>query len=230
MATPHKIGTVTHLQHRITGIEIRGFMRILAVALAVDPSSGLVLIGGENAQGKSSVLCAIEAALTALPNSVKVPIHAGEEQATIRITIPPYEVRRAYMQDGRPYLAVVRTDDGSKIDNPSQFLKELLGAMIDPVDFMNAQPIEQRRRLQSIVGLDTTEIDAQITRRPKSESGLRKRRSGSKGKPSSCLGMKTPRRRSFRSRNSAPRSRRRFARTRPSSKSASTQSASAMKP
>jgi len=145
----------------ITGIEIRDFKRITAVKMQLDAEAGLVTIGGENAQGKTSILDAIESALVGIPKSIKRPVHDGAEGAAIRLTIPPYEVRRWWGPDGKPGLKVVRMDDGSSTP-PSEFLKRVIGGFIDPIEFMEMDPRDQRAKLIELTGLDLTECDREI--------------------------------------------------------------------
>lgn len=168
-----------HNNYRITGLRIRDFMRIEAIDMTIDPDQGLITLGGENAQGKSSALLAIESALTSIPKSIKHPTREGAEMAKIRCTIEgphaAYTVDR-YWVDGRPALKVKRADDQSEVQNPSQWLRDLMGdGFVDPVEFMNEQPIAQRRMLQELVSLDTTEIDGKIEQAKTSQDELEKR-------------------------------------------------------
>ncbi|MBL8048102.1 MAG: AAA family ATPase [Chthonomonas sp.] len=150
-------------QIRITGIDIRSFKRVRAFSLTLDEGDNLVTIGGENANGKSSVLDAIENALCGVPRTQTMPVHSGAQGAGIKVTIPPYQVKRLFDANGKPNLEITRLDDGTKVPNPQQFLNDLIGGMfVDPLDFIAKQPIEQRRILADLVGLDMDAIDKQI--------------------------------------------------------------------
>jgi recombinational DNA repair ATPase RecF len=158
---------------RITGIDIHNFERIKVVSLKIDPEKGLVTIGGENAQGKTSALDSIEAALGIVRDKVKKPCRDGEPNAKIRLTVPPYEFIR-YWDDGKgkdegkkvPVLKVfMKMENGEKtsIGSPSAFLKSIIGgAFTDPVEFLTMQPKDQRATLIELTGLNLDEIDAKI--------------------------------------------------------------------
>ncbi len=158
---------------KITGIDIHNFERIKVVSLKIDPEKGLVTIGGENAQGKTSALDSIEAALGIVRDKVKKPCRDGEPNAKIRLTVPPYEFIR-YWDDGKgkdegkkvPVLKVfMKMENGEKtsIGSPSAFLKSIIGgAFTDPVEFLTMQPKDQRATLIDLTGLNLDEIDAKI--------------------------------------------------------------------
>ena len=158
---------------KITGIDIHNFERIKVVSLKIDPEKGLVTIGGENAQGKTSALDSIEAALGIVRDKVKKPCRDGEPNAKIRLTVPPYEFIR-YWEDGKgkdegkktPVLKVfMKMENGERtsIGSPSAFLKSIIGgAFTDPVEFLTMQPKDQRATLIELTGINTDELDKQI--------------------------------------------------------------------
>ena len=149
--------------YSITGIDIRNYKRVTSVQLALDPDDNLITIGGENGHGKSSTLDAIEAALCGPQRDVTNPVHEGQPGGGVIIQIPPYQVKRIYSPDGKPSLQVIHTGTLTEVPRPSQFLKELVGGLfVDPLHFIGLQPIEQRKLLADLLGLDMSTIDGQI--------------------------------------------------------------------
>lgn len=164
---------LSNLTLQITGIDIRNFKRIKAFKLELDPSNNLITIGGENTHGKSSILEAIENALVGVPRTQTKPVHEGASGAGIRITIPPYEVKRLFDAEGKPSLKITRLDDGTEVPRATEFLKQLIGSMfVNPLEFLNAQPIAQRKILADLIGLDMDSIDAEIEESRRTEKNL----------------------------------------------------------
>lgn len=149
--------------YSITGIDIRNFKRVVSVQLTLDPDDNLVTIGGENGHGKSSALDAIEAALIGTPREITNPVHNGQPGGGVVLQIPPYQVKRLYDQSGKPSLQVIHTGTMTEVPRPAQFLKELVGGLfVDPLHFIGLQPIEQRKLLADLLGIDMSTIDGQI--------------------------------------------------------------------
>lgn len=151
---------------RIIGFDISNFKRIELFRCKVD-NTGLVTIGGENANGKSSVLDALYCALIGVPRNLTNPVREGEDCANIRVLIGTgeeveYKIIRTFTRGGAPQIRVVGPNDAT-ISNGSAVLKELLSAnAVDPVEFLQLQPIDQRNRLAKLVGLDLQAFDTKI--------------------------------------------------------------------
>lgn len=141
---------------KITAIEIHDFKRIRDVE--IEPGARtLVLIGGKNTAGKSSILDAITAALgggRALPAD---PIRHGADQAEIRVELDDNGtaviVRRVIKPDGKGSVEVRR--DGAPVGKPQAFLDQLVGArFLDPLAFLALVPGAQRAALLDLVDRD----------------------------------------------------------------------------
>ena len=149
---------------QITQINITNFMKIKAVSVRVDPTTSLFTVGGENGNGKTSFINAIEAALTGPDRKATKPVHEGADGAFIAIDAPPYRIERRFDDRGKAALRVLRTDDGSEAPSPSNLLNELISSsFIDPSEFIHKQPAEQRKILMDIVKIDTYDLDNKIT-------------------------------------------------------------------
>ena len=148
---------------KILRLAAENFKRLSVVEIT--PDGAVVEIAGRNAQGKTSVLGAIWAALgggAALPSE---PIRRGEDSARIEVTLgadgeAKYIVERTFTPTAS-YLTV-RSADNAKYAKPQKLLDDLLGALtFDPLAFMRAKPTEQFETLRGIVEIpvDLGEID-----------------------------------------------------------------------
>ena len=70
---------------QIVSLTAENFKRLRAVL--IEPKGGLVQVTGRNAQGKSSVLDAIAAALLGKDACPSDPIRHGEQSATIKLDL-----------------------------------------------------------------------------------------------------------------------------------------------
>ena len=161
---------MTDLTGPLTIIELHAsnMMRLRAVTIRPDPDDHVVVIGGANAAGKSSVLNSIAAALggAAAVRGIAQPIRAGEEHAEVRIDLGRFVVTRRYDLGGKPILEVTSAD-GARFPSPQKFLDEFLGDLtFDPLAFTRLSPKEQLATLLPLVDLpfDLDELDAERQR------------------------------------------------------------------
>ena len=134
-------------------------------AVHITPQGNVVVIGGKNGQGKSSVLDAIEWALAGDP-SAKMPVRRGEEKSRTVIEIgepgqpPELIVRRVFTAAGGTSL-VVTNADGIKQMTPQTILDKLVGRLtFDPLEFARQKPPVQAETMRALVGLDFKAHDA----------------------------------------------------------------------
>ncbi len=144
---------------RIAHLEVEDVKRVRAVHMT-PTANGLTVIGGNNAQGKSSVLDAIMAALLGDKYQPSVAVRDGAEQGEVRVSLSNgIEVQRRFTAKGS-YLKV--TDlEGRKAGQTllNGLLAELalnLGA------FMKADPKKKAQTLLQVIGVDTQPYDEKI--------------------------------------------------------------------
>lgn len=146
---------------RLIEVKIENFKRISAVE--IQPPDGVLEIRGRNAQGKSSVLDAIEAALAGAAASPDRPIRNGERKAMVRCSLGEYVVTRRWTDGGSPNgnLTVTRKD-GQEIRSPQATLSALFGlGSFDPFAFVGAEPKQQAKMLCDLVKIDVSDLDQQ---------------------------------------------------------------------
>lgn len=140
----------------IVELRAENFKRLKAVRIA--PSEGLQQITGRNAQGKSSVLDAVFAALGGAKGEPIKPIRDGEDKAEVVVDLGDMLVRRRWTQSGTSLQ--VESKEGAVFKSPQAVLDKLLGSLtFDPLAFGRMDPKEKARTLRLLVGLDVTDIE-----------------------------------------------------------------------
>lgn len=136
---------------QILRLEAENFKRLRAVQ--IDPKGDLVLVAGRNAQGKSSVLDAIAAALMGKDACPADPIRHGEESATVRLDLGDVVVTRRFTAGGTK-LSITNAE-GAQFPSPQKMLDSLLGSLtFDPLAFARMRPRDQFDQLKTVARVD----------------------------------------------------------------------------
>jgi len=134
---------------QVVSLEVENFKRVKVARIT--PGKGLVVIAGRNAQGKSSVMDSISAALMGLAACPVDPIRHGEQSASIRLDLGEVVVTRKFTPSGTPSLTITNAD-GAKLSSPQKLLDSLLGSLtFDPLAFTRMKPREQFDALKAVV-------------------------------------------------------------------------------
>lgn len=138
-------------------------------AVEINPDGSMVVIGGKNGQGKSSILDSVIYALTGTRSIPDEPVRKGEEEAEIRVEMdgdPPLIVRRKIKADGKSTLTVTEVSDRgieSKVRKPQELLDKIVGKLaFDPLAFTRETPKNQVDILREVVGCDVSDLDAKV--------------------------------------------------------------------
>ena len=129
-------------------------------AVEITPDGTLQIVGGRNAQGKSSVLDAIWLALGGgkAGKETTLPIRDGESKASVTLDLGDLVVTRSWTQKGTSLK--VTSKDGAVYGSPQKMLDELVGRLsFDPLEFTRLSAREQRDALLDLVDLDV-DMDA----------------------------------------------------------------------
>lgn len=124
------------------------------------PNKGVQIIGGRNAQGKTSVLDSVFSALAGATASRQIaePVRAGQDHAEVELDMGQMVVTRTW-KDGKSSL-VVKSKLGAKFSSPQKLMDEMLGRLsFDPLDFTRLEPKAQINALMDIIGLGDTLTD-----------------------------------------------------------------------
>lgn len=148
----------------IVSLTAENFKRLRAVEIT--PDGNVVVISGRNAQGKSSVLDAIWAALAGKAGAKNLdrPIRDGETSATVTVELDDLVVTRRWTE--KTNTLTVASKDGRKYAKPQQVLDDLIGKLaFDPLEFANMRPADQRATLLQVVDLPFNPTDLENARR-----------------------------------------------------------------
>ena len=143
---------------KIVQLTAENFKRLKTVQIA--PDGNVVQITGRNAQGKSSCLDAIAAALGGLDNVCARPVRRGQDKAKIVCELDDVIVTRTFTAGGGSTL-IVANKEGARFTKPQAVLDKLYGNLsFDPLAFSRMPAKAQTETLKSLVGLDFTQVDA----------------------------------------------------------------------
>lgn len=131
-------------------------------AVRISPTGSAIVLAGENEQGKSSILDAIQMALQGKKAMPPVPVHQGETRGKIVIDMGDYKVTRTITPAGNGTLTV-EAPNGTTFKSPQAVLDRLLGDLtFDPMAFVEMEPAKAAVTLRTLAGIDTSAIDQQI--------------------------------------------------------------------
>jgi DNA repair exonuclease SbcCD ATPase subunit len=142
----------------IITFESENVKRLKAVRIEAN-GRGTVILGGRNAQGKSSVLDSITAAFAGKDAAPDVPVRTGQKRAVITIETQDLVITRKFGASGTTSLEVTNKD-GQVYKSPQQVLDGLFSKVaFDPLEFVrDGETTEGRRRqvakLRELVGID----------------------------------------------------------------------------
>lgn len=144
---------------RIDRVHISDFKRIKLVEFK--PEGDLIVVGGKNGQGKTSVLDAIASALGGTKPKIADPVRHGADRYETRIiTDTGLEIRQYGTAEGT-YGLRVRAADGMEAAQPARFLEKFYSTLtFDPLAFARQSAGEQGETLRRLLGLDWGALDA----------------------------------------------------------------------
>ena len=143
---------------KIISIKARDILRLTAVEIT--PAGDVVVLGGDNAQGKSSVLDAIVLALKGKRFTPDEPIHRGAKRGYVALDLGDLQVLRVVT--AKSDRLVVRSPDGAIHPRPQEILNKLFNSIsFDPLRFAAEPPDKQAETLRQLAGLDFAMLDAE---------------------------------------------------------------------
>ena len=141
---------------KIVRLDVENVKRVRAISIT--PHGDTVILGGKNAQGKTSVLDAIEMVLGGGKSLPLEPIRRGAKQATIVCDLGDLVVERVITKTGT--TLTVRDKDGKKQSSPQTLLDALCSRIaFDPLAFSRMDPAAQNEVLRRLLGLDFSTLD-----------------------------------------------------------------------
>lgn len=127
-------------------------------AVNIKPDGNMVIIGGQNWQGKTSVLDSIAMGLGGKRLVPDRPIHTGQDRAEINIDLGDLKVKRTFTHSGT-YLTVENAD-GAVFRSPQEILDKIVGNLtFDPELFVSMDAKKQVNILRELMQIDFTALD-----------------------------------------------------------------------
>ena len=149
----------------IVSLQVENVKRIKAVDIT--PEGELVIIGGNNAQGKTSLLDAISYAIGGKKLIPAKPIRDGAKKASVKIDLGELEIERTFWfnsKDGSLESKVVVTEAEPSGRPPQEILDTLFSSLsFDPLAFSRMDKAHQLVTAKEVLGLDLGEIEKEIT-------------------------------------------------------------------
>lgn len=152
----------------IKALHVSNFQRLREVDIAPGGRQ-LVVLGGKNAQGKTSVLDAITAAVAGTRAMSARPVRDGADKAKTVVELDDgTTITRTITvkEDGSlgGTLRIKLPDGKSPSGGAQGWLNARLGSMtVDPLAFTLMRAQDQATTLREVAGIDTSEVDEQIT-------------------------------------------------------------------
>lgn len=146
---------------RIVRLQTENIKRIKAAE--VTPEGDLISIGGQNENGKSSLIDSIEYGLHGGKSLPAEPLRRGQKRGKVTIDLGELTVERTFTKKGS--TLTVAPKNGLPFPSPQSVLDKLYADhTFDPLGFMGLKKQDKRAFLQKIVGLDFTSLDVERLR------------------------------------------------------------------
>jgi hypothetical protein len=142
---------------RLIGLRVEDTLNIKVVDVRFDDNEPVIIIGGENEQGKSNLLKCIEMSLWGADATPEMPIRKGTEKSTVVADYGDIIIKIVTTKSGR--RLEVTNGKGLVYKTPQALLDGFKGKMIDPVQFSTMGPERRMALLKSLVGLDFSGMD-----------------------------------------------------------------------
>lgn len=158
---------------RVLNLEVHNVQRISDVRFDLD-GRNLFLVGGKNAQGKTSALIALLMALSGrsgMDNYPEIALKDGEDEGWVKIDLSGEQEETHQPAGIRVELKLTRharkgvvveefqilDSDGDAAPAPRELLKRLFVLKaFDPLEFQRMKPKDQKALLEKLLGLDFT--------------------------------------------------------------------------
>lgn len=149
-------------KHRVTCLTAENIKRLKAVRLTLkDP---VTVVAGSNGEGKTSLLDAVLLLLLGKRHPDPELLRRGEEKGFVEAETETLRIRRTITAGGGGSLTIRALDNRAEYRGPQSLLDEATKHCMDPVAFLRLDPKQQAKRLKDLVGLDFSEIDAEMAK------------------------------------------------------------------
>lgn len=141
---------------RIISLEAENVKHLQAIK--IKPDGSMIVIGGDNEEGKTCVLDCIEYGLGGASSIPPMPINIGKDKARIVLDLEDIVVTRTFTKSGTNL--VVKNKDGATFPSPQAMLNKLVGELtFDPLEFSKMDAKGQTEVLKKLIGLDFDKVN-----------------------------------------------------------------------
>ena len=149
----------------IVSLQVENVKRIKAVDMT--PEGELIIIGGDNAQGKTSLMDAIAYGICGKKLIPAKPIREGAKKASVKMDLGDLTIERKFWynsKDGSLESKVIVTEVEPSGRPPQEILDGLFSSLsFDPLAFSRMDKAHQLATAKEVLGLNLDEIEEEIT-------------------------------------------------------------------
>jgi hypothetical protein len=148
------------MKYKLTHVSITDFMRVKSAEMDIDPV--MTIVGGDNAQGKSSAIRALICLLFGKSYAPPTPVRKGADQAVVVGTIegPSGKLTVTWkIKPDRSDTLVIENEDGMKVNTRGTITRLLSEKAIDPLKFTTLTPKERVAEVQKLLGVDFSDLN-----------------------------------------------------------------------
>jgi len=143
---------------KIVSLEASNVKRLNAVR--IEPSGNMIIIGGKNGAGKTSVLDSIEYALGGSSSLPQKPLKDGQTEGYVVLETESLVIHRKFTESGTS-LTIRDRQNQMKMGSPQSILDKLTGELtFDPLGFSRMKASDQKATLQDLIGLNFDMVNA----------------------------------------------------------------------
>ena len=146
---------------KLVGLSAENYRILKAVRLDLTDAENMIVVGGLNAQGKSTLLESIVVGLLGGKTIPPNPVRTGQERAVITERLSNGMVLERTIERDRTSSLKLRDAEGGAIARPQEVLDRLCGKhgggaaiAFDPLEFARADEKEQVTILAKLCGID----------------------------------------------------------------------------
>ena len=144
---------------KIVSLTSKNVLRLNTVEITPDPEGDLIIIGGNNAQGKTSVLDSIMLALGGRKAKHQEPLKRDKKKGEVTVQLTNgLIVTRKFTR--KTNTLTITNEDGEKFTAPQQILDKFTSSLtFDPLSFLEMDKHKQQETVKKLAGLNFKLLD-----------------------------------------------------------------------
>lgn len=132
-------------------------------AVEITPEGNLVVIGGDNGEGKTSVLDSIAYALGGKKALPEQPVRMGADEGRIVVETEELLISTTIRDGSRKLVITAKNNPTFPLSSPQAILDKLTAKFsFDPLEFLRSEGSKQVTILKQLTGIDFSRVDSEI--------------------------------------------------------------------